>query len=246
MADDVTYGLSKDFVFSEAIEFLKTLTPLPREEYVLLGEECRSKAFTVTGYTKLEILQQFLDEITKAVEDGQTKETFRKRMNTFLKDHGYEKMNPWKSDTIFRTNLQTAYQAGHYQSMSNPTAKKLRPYWQYRTAGDQEVREAHRVMESRIYRADDPIWDVWYPPNGFRCRCSVVSLSKAQVERKGLRIEEEPPKTLDKKTGKLKTAWPDQGFSNNPAKDQWKPAMQGISPPLQTIYKECQKESKSK
>ena len=180
---DVLYGLTKDFVFKEAVAFLKGKRTLTSEEYKMLSDESRAKAFTVSGYTSLEVLQEFLDCLTKAAEEGTTKEQFLEDMNRFLEEHGYEGINPWKCDNIFRTNMQTALNAGHYKSMTDETTMKLRPYWRYRTAGDGHVRESHAVMEGRVYRADDPIWDVWYPPNGFRCRCMVVSLSKKQVER---------------------------------------------------------------
>lgn len=144
---------------------------------------------------------------------------------------------------IFRTNLQTAYNAGHYKAMTDDTVKKLRPYWQYKTAADGHVRESHAVMEGRVYRAEDPIWDVWYPPNGFRCRCMVVSLSPAQVEARGLRVEREPPVELDLETGELKTLFPDKGFSCNPAKTAWRADLSGMSGPLKELYQERKPES---
>ena len=70
-----------------------------------LDDEARAKAFTVSGYTALEVLQEFSDALADAVEQGKTKDDFLKKMNTFLADRGYEAMNPWKSDTIFRTNI---------------------------------------------------------------------------------------------------------------------------------------------
>lgn len=155
---DVLYGLTKDFVFKEAVAFLKGKRTLTSEEYKMLSDESRAKAFTVSGYTSLEVLQEFLDCLTKAAEEGTTKEQFLKDMNRFLEEHGYEGINPWKCDNIFRTNMQTALNAGHYKSMTDETTMKLRPYWRYRTAGDGHVRESHAVMEGRVYRADDPIY----------------------------------------------------------------------------------------
>ena len=154
----------------------------------MLDEESRAKAFTVSGYTSMEVLQTFLNELSDACEQGKTKKDFMDNMNDFLQRNGYTGLNPFKADVIFRTNMQTAYNAGHYKSMTDPITMKLRPYWKYTTAGDGQVRETHAMMEGRIYRADDPIWDIWYPPNGFRCRCSVVSLTKAQVERSGVEV----------------------------------------------------------
>ena len=106
---EVLYGLARDFVFKEAVAFLKGKRALTSEEYKLLDDESRAKAFTVSGYTSLEVLQEFLDCLQKAAEEGTTKEQFQKDMNSFLEEHGYEGINPWKSDNIFRTNMQTAW-----------------------------------------------------------------------------------------------------------------------------------------
>ena len=134
--------------------------------------------------------------------------------------------------------MQTAYNAGHYKSMTDPITMKLRPYWKYTTAGDGQVRETHAMMEGRIYRADDPIWDIWYPPNGFRCRCSVVSLTKAQVERSGVEVSKSAPYDIDFSTGEIKYRFPDKGFSNNPAKNAWKPDLTGFDSVLKKEFKQ--------
>ena len=185
---DVLYGLAKNFIFREAVAFLKGKKAVASEEYRLLDDESKAKAFTVSGYTCIGILQEFLDCLAEAAEEGTTKEQFREDMGRFLEEHGYGGISPWQSDNIFRTNMQAAFNAGHYKSMTDEAAMKLRPYWRYRTAGDGHVRESHAIMEGRVYRADDPIWDIWYPPNGFRCRCMVVSLSEKQAERMGLQF----------------------------------------------------------
>ena len=226
---EAKYGLSRDFIFKDAVRFLKGKRALTSEEYRLLDDESRAKAFTVSGYTSLQMLQEFLDCLTKAAEEGTTKEQFLKDMNNFLEEHGYEGMNPWKSDNIFRTNMQTAFNAGHYKSMTDETTKKMRPYWQYKTAGDGHVRETHQAMAERVFPADDPIWDVWYPPNGFRCRSTLfpyTTLFRSQIL------------DVDYSTGEIIPAFPDKGFSNNPAKAVWKPDMTNISEPLREMFKE--------
>lgn len=235
---NVVYGYTRDFIFKEAVRFLKRKTPLMASEYKSLNEESRAKAFTVSGYTSLEVLQKFLDELTVACENGKTKKDFMEAMKDFLERNGYKGLNPFNADVIFRTNMQAAYNAGHYKSMTDPTTKKLRPFWKYVTAGDREVRESHSLMEGKIYAADDPIWNIWYPPNGFRCRCSVVSLTKSQVERSGEPVSKGLPRDVDYSTGEVIYRYPDTGFSNNPAKDAWKPDLSGIDPSLRKAFKE--------
>ena len=92
---EAKYGLSRDFIFKDAVRFLKGKRALTSEEYRLLDDESRAKAFTVSGYTSLQMLQEFLDCLTKAADEGTTKEQFLNDMNSFLEEHGYEGMNPW-------------------------------------------------------------------------------------------------------------------------------------------------------
>lgn len=233
---DVQYGMTGSFVFKAAVEFLKKKKSVSKEEFLKMDEASRAKAFMVSGYTKAEVLDSFLQALTEAVELGSTKEEFQKKMDTFLEENGYEGVNPFKADVIFRTNLQTAYNAGHYKSMTDDTVMKLRPFWQYRTAADGNVREEHAQMHGKVYRADDPIWDVWYPPNGFRCRCSVVSLSERQVKERGLTVETKPPRKVDRETGEILESRPDKGFATNPAKQVWEPDLTVLSTQVRKVF----------
>jgi len=44
-------------------------------------------------------------------------------------------------------------------------------------------RPEHVAWHNTVLPADDPWWDTHYPPNGWGCKCGVVSLSERQVER---------------------------------------------------------------
>ncbi len=44
---------------------------------------------------------------------------------------------------------------------------------EYMTVGDGRVREAHRELEGTILPVDAPFWKLYYPPNGWNCRCFV-------------------------------------------------------------------------
>jgi SPP1 gp7 family putative phage head morphogenesis protein len=132
-------------------------------------------------------------------------------------------------DNIFRTNIQTAYSVGRYKQMM--AVSEGRPYWQYSAVNDSRTRPTHRALHGKVYRADSKFWDTFYPPNGFRCRCSVKTLSERQVKQRGLDIGEgnglgdliEP---IDPVTGDRLPArplMPDKGFETNPGKEAWNP-----------------------
>lgn len=43
----------------------------------------------------------------------------------------------------------------------------------YLTTADERVRDSHRLLHKTVRPIDDPFWDMYYPPNGWRCRCRV-------------------------------------------------------------------------
>lgn len=47
-------------------------------------------------------------------------------------------------------------------------------YWlQYRTTGDDRVREEHAALDGVTLPSSDPFWNSYLPPNGWNCRCDV-------------------------------------------------------------------------
>lgn len=53
---------------------------------------------------------------------------------------------------------------------------------QYRTAGDASVRESHESLRDITLPLNDPFWEKYFPPNGWRCRCTAVQVRKSKVE----------------------------------------------------------------
>lgn len=220
----------KNMTFEEAVAYFKERVPVTASKFYAIAEQYRSLAFTVSGYTKAQILKRFYDEILSALEDGVTLSEFRANMNEFLESEGYEGLDPLQADNIFRTNIQTAYNVGHYEQMTDPAVMKLRPYWQYDAVNDSHTRPSHLLMDGRVYPADSSVWDTWFPPNGFRCRCTVKTLSRRQVEERGLTVETTFPDVA-----------PDPHFSTNPAKVRFKPDLKNYPEPLVKAFKEREK-----
>ena len=146
----------KDMTFEEAVKYFKERVPVSASVFYRIAEKYRGLAFTVGGYTKAQILKRFYDEILAALEDGNTLSEFRSRMNEFLTSEGYEGLDPLQADLIFRTNIQTAYNVGHYEQMTDPGVMKLRPYWQYDAVNDAHTRPSHLAMDGRVFPCGTP------------------------------------------------------------------------------------------
>ncbi|MCD7948304.1 MAG: phage head morphogenesis protein [Oscillospiraceae bacterium] len=233
--DEIDAVLSrKDMTFEEAVDYFKERVPVSPAKFKELCGKYKSLAFTVSGYTSAQILNRFYEEILAALEEGNTLSEFKANMNEFLESEGYEGITPFQADNIFRTNTQTAYNVGHYEQMTDPDVLQYRPYWVYRAVGDERTRLSHLAMDGRVFAADDPIWDTWFPPNGYRCRCTVSSLSARQVEERGLTVETKMPQEV----------MPDPSFATNPAKDRFEPDMTGYPEALVKAYQDREKDNK--
>lgn len=52
----------------------------------------------------------------------------------------------------------------------------VNPYLKYITVGDKLVRPGHKAMNGITLLSQDSFWNKYYPPNGWRCRCTVQTL----------------------------------------------------------------------
>jgi SPP1 gp7 family putative phage head morphogenesis protein len=76
---------------------------------------------------------------------------------------------------------------------------ELFPFILYRTAGDGRVRDEHRALDGMSQPVDSPIWDKWFPPNGWNCRCTVSQTAGPAQDAKDM---PEPAKGFDFNPGK--------------------------------------------
>lgn len=224
--------------FEEAIRFFKDKLTLTPEQYRVLAEEAKVKAFTVSGYTSMEVINEIFQVLDKALADGLTVKEFRDSVGGLLVKKGYEGITPYQADNIFRINIQTAYNVGRYKQQIDPDVVQFRPYWIYDALNDKKTRPAHLAMDGTVRRYDDPFWSTWYPPNGFRCRCSVRTASERDVRRKGLTVQTGPVPAYGQTpvgTGAVPLL-PDKGFAYNPGQAAWTPDLSKFPQALREAY----------
>lgn len=206
--------------------------------------------FTVAKATNLEVLRTIRAEIEKSIA-GQGFEDFKKNLRPRLQELGWwGKKEVLDADTgeltkaqlgsdrrlrtIFQNNVQSAYMAGRYKRFVENADD--RPFWKYVAIRDGRTRKAHAALNGRVWRWDDPIWQIIWPPNGWGCRCRPVALTESQFKASGEQLQDgrdsiveiEVPvnrngdtvkvKTVKFKdgTGKLQIFRPDPGWDHNP------------------------------
>jgi SPP1 gp7 family putative phage head morphogenesis protein len=208
----------------EAIAFWKDKIQLGPAAFAKLDNEARLKAFAVSGIAKGDELSSVYQALQRAIEDGISYGEFKKQCAEIFARRGWSGKREWRVQNIFRTNIQTAYNAGRWQRQKERTGSF--PYLMYNAVNDRRTRPTHRAMDGKVFPAEHPFWDTWYPPNGFRCRCSVLSLTEGQVKRRGLTVETEDPTNTavlipHPATGEqiaMQQLLPDPGFNYHPGK----------------------------
>ena len=200
--------------FKEAIDWFQKKKVTSPERFKTLDFKARSRAFSVAKLQNKYVLEGIKDEIASALKDGKTFLDFKDAVDDLFDSYGLDRKNPWHLETVFQNNIQSAYNAGRLEQME--AQKDTRPFWQYVTIGfpsvrpgDGGVRPGHWQWDSKVFPADHPFWQVGYPPNGHKCRCTVVSLSRDEMETEGL-------EEFQGNWQNPQYAFPDKGFVGKP------------------------------
>jgi len=181
-----TFITATNLPMKEAVALWRGKTPLSQAELDAKIKVNHDRSFAVAGITDADMLQRVYDEMGRALQEGIDFRKFKKSLADVWDNAGFTGKKAWRVENVFRTNMQSAYAAGRYQQMQR--VAKRRPYWRYRAVGDIRTRPSHLTMNGKVFAADDPIWQVWYPPNGYMCRCGVQSLSQRQVGKLGIDV----------------------------------------------------------
>ncbi len=152
--------------FDEAIAMFSGKVSMTTAEFYTLAEEARAAAFTVSRVAGMDVIMDIHGAVEKAIDAGETLADFKGRLSETMQAKGWEGLSPWHTETVFRNNVQGAYSAGRYKQMMDQVDRF--PYWEYDAVNDAATRATHWALEGRVFPADHPFWNTWYPPNGHR------------------------------------------------------------------------------
>lgn len=164
-------------------------------------QEEHQVAFTAAKSMSLDILSDIRGAVDQAIADGISFEQFQKQLTPVLQAKGWwgrRTMTDPKTgrevqaqlgsrrrlEIIYDTNLRTAHAAGRWQRIER--TRDLLPWLQYHQIDRPTKRPAHVPFDGLVLPIDDPFWNTHYPPNGWKCKCSVHQYSDGQLDRLGL------------------------------------------------------------
>lgn len=177
-----------------AARTLRSRGALTRDQWDAADQQFRDQAFTVAGDLEARTVERIRDALAEQVDSGASLSEFIDRLKT---DFGTSPIGGGHLETVYRTNVQSAFRDGRETIMRDPIVDELFPYQKYVPIHDDRVRHEHKQLGdlglngTGIYRRDDPFWDFFTPPWGFNCRCGVSPMTKEKAAAQGVREAQE-------------------------------------------------------
>lgn len=207
----MTWKVSADPIdFDEAIAWFRKRVAMTRAERDRLDAESKRKAFFVSHVAQVDIVRHAWESIDKALAKGTPLADFKKEIGPALRAAwaGAVETPAWRLETIFRTNVQSAYAAGRFRQAQHPDIAEDRPVWMFDAILDSRTTPTCKACDGTKRPADDEWWLTHLPPLHFNCRSHFIALSEKQAGK----ITLHPP-----------TAKPDDGFGHVPHASDWEP-----------------------
>lgn len=216
-------------------DYLKNKDLKPSFSWLDVWAEEHAFAFSVAKATELTVLNDILEELQAAIQDGKPFAEFKKDLTPRLKARGWwgEKDvvdpktgktvkarlgSPRRLRTIYWANVRTARAAGQWKRIQDTVS--ILPYLSYELGPSEVHRPLHEDKQGTILPASDPFWSEWFAPNGWGCNCWHRQVSAAEAKRLGISKSPKIPrvKHKNKRTGEITTAPQgiDPGWNVNP------------------------------
>jgi SPP1 gp7 family putative phage head morphogenesis protein len=174
---------------NKAIEFFKKKGVKLSDNYKKTAELIRKQSWSVSGVTKMRILQDTKKSLETAIKDGQSFNTWVKALDSFFERNGWTPPKGGntrgKVGTIFQTNIQSSYNDGRFVNQME-TADTL-PYYQFLATIDDSTTEGCLALHGKVFRKDDPMFAENYrPPRHYNCRSRLRTVPNSVAKSLGV------------------------------------------------------------
>jgi hypothetical protein len=184
--------LSLNVDASDLVRYVEARDPVAIARWDDLGRDEYGRAFTAAGTAGLDIIDDIYFAYVDNLNRRGTEADFAKLIVPTLKAKGWlngdDGQIARRVALIYDTNLRVARGAGQWDRIQK--GKAALPYLRAITARDTRVRKPpksplsdHRAWDGIILPVDHPFWTRWWVPLGFRCRCSIVPMTRSQLAK---------------------------------------------------------------
>ncbi len=136
------------------------------------------QAFSTAAVQDQRIRTRIQAALAGNLKRGEGARPFREVIASEFDKAGLSRLHPSQIENIYRTNTSLAYGGGQMQKLVQVSGDF--PYWKYSATMDSKTRPDHAALHGKIFRTGD---FTFWPPIGFRCRCTGIPLTARQAAR---------------------------------------------------------------
>lgn len=163
-----------------------------RDQFDLLPDEMKSRAFTITGIEDFDVLQAVRDEIATiptGADWGKVKKSVIEKISPWFTEEGAAA----RAELLMSHHAFAAYSSAQARIMDR--MKDVFPFRQYLSTKDGKVRASHAALDGIILPADHDFWTKHTPPWEWGCRCQVVELTQEDRDEELANDAKRPPES---------------------------------------------------
>lgn len=177
--------------YKEAVDYFRQKINLPTKRWNDLEGAMHTRAFTVAGAMREDILCDFRKAVDSAIANGESLQDFRDNFYKIASkwresDPSFDekmkkpKYGAWRSKVIYQTNMLTASAAA--QERQAREMPDVFTHAKYVCMMMDTSREEHKHWNGVVLPLEDPWWEKHSPPNGFGCLCEKEFISKYEMD----------------------------------------------------------------
>jgi SPP1 gp7 family putative phage head morphogenesis protein len=237
---DIIPSVGFDVPFEETIDRFKAKGLKTSFSYADVRAEEHQAAVTIAKMMDVDLLADVKASLDDAIANGVVFRDWADQMTPMLQSKGWwgrkavldpltgqtviaQLGSPSRLQTIFRTNMASAYANGHWDQIEAQAEDA--PYLLYDAIDDYRTRPEHAAWDGTVLPITNKWWKTHTPPCGFSCRCSVIQLDADDLEDMGIEVDKRAPVTQyenwkNPRTGKTEkvAVGVDPGFGQAQAK----------------------------
>lgn len=196
-----------DVPSQEAIDRFTAKGLKPSFSWMDVSAEEHKAAFTIAKMMDVDLLADVKKSLDDAISNGVVFKDWAQQIIPTLQAKGWwgkqfmtdpltgetvqaQLGSPARLQTIFRTNMASAYAAGHWDQIEEQAEDA--PFLLYDAIDDYRTRPEHKAWDGKVLPVTDKFWKTHTPPCGWNCRCSVIQLDQSDLEQLGMQPSKSP------------------------------------------------------
>ena len=167
--------------FKEAIDDMLQRKVIDYEEYKLLDDFEKLKAFSMAKVSNAELLDSIHNSLTDSIAQGVPFKQWKEGIDSVFDKQGVTRLSGNYLENVYRTNTFSSYMAGRVRQIEKDL--DIIEYLKYITMEDDRTCEICYPLDGHIDKPLSAFWRKYMPPNHYGCRCDLEIIYKDEASR---------------------------------------------------------------